>query len=192
MKTSLATIISVLTLSLGASQHAAAADTYNIDPVHSRVSFRVQHFGASYFHAQFFDTSGSFSVDPKNIGKSAVEVTTKIASLDTHDDKRNGHLQSPDFFNAKAFPVMTFKGKRFKKLGSNKVQVTGDLMLHGVTKSVTLTLEHVGEGKDPWGGYRSGYEGSFTLKRSDYGMKFMLGGIGDEVNVTLSIEGVRK
>ncbi len=188
----LSTLILAVGLSLGSARSAFAGERYTIDPVHSRVTFRIKHFGASYFYGQFFDVSGSFVVDEKAPQKSSVDVVVKVDSLDTHDAKRDGHLKSPDFFNAKAFPVITFKGKKVTKVDGDKVRVSGDLMLHGVTRPVTVTLTHVGAGKDPWGGYRSGYEGTFTIKRSDFGMKYMLEGIGDEVTLTVSIEGIRK
>ena len=175
-----------------AAQDAPAAEKYKIDPVHSSIMFRVQHFGVSFFYGRFNEVTGAFLVDDKSITDSSVEATIKVGSLDTHNDKRDSDLKGPDFFNAKTFPVITFKGKSFKKMEGDKVEVSGDLTLHGVSKSVTLVLAHVGSGKDPWGGYRSGYEGSLVLKRSDYGMKYMLEGIGDEVTMYFGIEGVRE
>ena len=175
-----------------AAQDALAAEKYKIDPVHSSVVFRIQHFGVSYFYGHFNEMTGSFAVDEENIANSSVEATIKVGSLDTHNDKRDSDLKGPDFFNAKTFPVITFKGTSFKKMDGDKIEVSGDLTLHGVKKSVTLVLTHVGSGKDPWGGYRSGYEGSITLMRSDYGMKFMLEGVGDEVTMYIGIEGIRE
>lgn len=171
---------------------ARAAENYKIDPVHSSVVFRIQHFGVSYFYGRFNELTGKFAVDDKNNAGNSVEATIKVASLDTHSEKRDADLKGPDFFNAKTFPVITFKGKSFKRLDGGNVEVSGDFTLRGVTKTVTLTLMHVGSGKDPWGGYRSGYEGTLTLKRSDYGMTYMLQGIGDEVTIFLGIEGVRE
>jgi len=168
-----------------------SSETYTIDPVHSSVIFRVNHLGVSYFYGRFNEVSGSFTVaDP--IEKSSVEVTIKASSVDTHDKKRDGHLTSPDFLDAKTFPVIKFTGKKFRKRSDGKIEVEGDLFLHGVTRPLSLVLTPVGEGKDPWGGYRKGFEGRVTLKRSDFGMKFMIPGVGDEVTLILGIEGVRK
>jgi len=171
---------------------AVAADRYQVDPVHTFVLFRVQHLGVSYAYGRFTEAAGTFTVDEANLAKSAVELTIRTDSIDTHDAKRDAHLQSPDFLNAKAFPVIRFVGKRFAREADGRLRITGDLTLHGATREVTLAMAHVGEGKDPWGGYRSGYEGRMTLKRTDYGMGFMVGPVGEEVELILSVEGVRQ
>lgn len=192
-KTTNFTILSIIfAICLSASAIVSAAESYKIDTVHSFVIFRIKHLGVSYSYGRFNDLSGTFIMDEKEISKSTVDVTIKVDSIDTHHAKRDGHLKGPDFFNAKAFPVINFKGKKFKKVGSEKVQVTGDLLLHGVKKSITVEMTHIGSGKDPWGGYRSGFEGVFKIKRSDFGMNYMPEGIGDEVTITLGIEGIRQ
>ncbi len=170
---------------------ALAADNYAIDTSHTKANFRVKHFGVSWFHGQFHDVSGSVTWDAKNPAASTVEFAIKADSLFTADKKRDDHLKSPDFFNTKQFPTINFKSTAVKQAGG-KWQVTGDLTLHGVTKPITADFEFVGEGKDPWGGYRAGWEGKITFKRSDFGMNFMQGGIGDEINIVVSIEGTKK
>lgn len=177
---------------LGLSVLADAGETYEVDPVHSMAVFRVKHLGVSYTYGRFKDISGTFVVDEQDPTKSSAEITIKTDSVTTDDEKRDQHLRSPDFFDAKQYPVMSFKSKSVKKVKDNAYEVTGDFTLHGVTKSLSVTLEHVGVGKDPWGGQRSGFEGVFTLKRSDFGMSYMLEGIGDEVRVILGVEGIRK
>lgn len=174
------------------AQRTPAAETYAVDPVHSSVIFRINHLGISYFYGRFNDIAGTFVIDDEDIGAGSADITIKVESLDTHDVKRNGHILGPDFFNAKSFPVITFKSSAIKNIDEKRVEVTGDLTLHGVKKPVKVEMMRIGSGKDPWGGFRSGYEGTLVIKRSDFGMKFMLEGIGDEVTIILSIEGVRK
>ncbi len=180
-----------LWLALAMPATALAADTYEIDPVHTRTVFKVSHLGISEFYGMFAETTGTWSIDEANPSKSTVSLTIKAASVNTFNDKRDEHLRSPDFFNAKQFPVITFKGKKFERDGDNW-KVTGDLTLHGVTREITVPFRKIGEGKDPWGGYRSGYTAEFTIKRSDYGMDFMIGGVGDEVSLIVAVEGIRK
>lgn len=169
-----------------------AADTYSVDAAHSFFHFKVTHFGAGYTWGRFNDSSGTFSIDLADPTKSKVEITLKTASVDTANAKRDEHLKSPDFFDANTYPTLTFVGKSFKKVSDTRVEVTGDLTLHGKTKSVTMTLDKVGEGPDAWGGYRQGWDGSITIKRSDFGMTFMADGIGDSVTLFISVEGTRK
>ncbi len=170
----------------------ATAETYKVDAVHSSFIFRAKHFGAGYFYGRFNDATGSIVVDDANPAKSSVEVEVKVDTVDTHDPKRDQHLKSPDFFNAKQFPVITFKSKQVKKSGKDTYEVTGDFTLHGVTRPVTAKVTRTGAGKDPFGKYRIGFETTFTIKRSDFGMKFMIGPVGDEIRMIVSIEGVRQ
>lgn len=168
-----------------------AADTYDIDPVHSTVLFSAVHFNASRFYGRFDNTTGTVMLDDANPAASKVGLVVKVSSISTWDAKRDEHLKSPDFFNAAQFPTITFTSKKVTKTGSNW-SVTGDLVLHGVTKEITVPFTKVGEGDDPWGGHRAGWEATFSLKRSDYGMSFMNPGISDEVKLIISVEGVKK
>jgi len=171
---------------------AVSADRFEVDKVHSAVIYRINHLGTSYSYGRFNDISGTFTFNEQDAGKSEILIEVKTGSVDSGDKKRDDHLKSPDFFNVKQFPVMSFASKTVKKAETNIYDVTGDLTLHGVTKSITTKVEHVGTGKDPWGGTRSGFETVFTVKRSDFGINFMPDGLGDEVRVTVSIEGVKK
>jgi polyisoprenoid-binding protein YceI len=167
------------------------AETYTIDPVHSTVIFRINHAGVSNFYGRFNDVEGSFTVAEGGTG--SVSVTIPVASVDTNNEKRNGHLKSPDFFSAEQFPQITFKSDALKHVGGSKYEAKGTLMLHGVSKEVTLEVERIGT-KDTGKmmGYRTGFEGTVTIKRSDFGMKNMLDMIGDEVKLILDVEGQRK
>jgi polyisoprenoid-binding protein YceI len=170
---------------------AFAGDSYTIDHDHSIAIFRITHVNTSASWGRFDDVSGKF-VEDADPSKSTVEVTVKTDSVDTNQKKRDEHLKSPDFLNAKQFPAMTFKSKSVKKVDDKTFEVSGDFTLHGVTKPLTVKLARIGSGKSPFGDFRAGYETTFTIKRSDFDMKNMLDAVGDEVQVTLSVEGVRE
>jgi polyisoprenoid-binding protein YceI len=184
-------VLSLLALSLLPISALQAADTFEIDPVHSSVLFKVRHLNVADFYGRFNEIKGTVSFDKDSPEKSSVTAEVPIESVDTHNDKRNQHLKSPDFFNAKQFPNISFKSTKVEKAGDD-FKVTGDFTLHGVTKSITVEFEKVGEGKGMQGEIRAGGKTEFKIKRSDYGMNFMLNGIGDEVEITISLEGVKK
>ena len=186
------TLMAVVACCLSAIPALAGPDKFDIDPVHSMVFFKVEHLGVSNNYGRFNDISGSYTFDEAKPAASSFDVTIKAESVDTHSDKRDQHLRSPDFFNAKQFPVITFKSKCIKKSGDKRYAATGTLQMHGVEKEITVDIEHIGSGDDPWGNFRSGFETVFTVKRSEFGMKYMLGGIGDEVTVHVNIEGIAK
>jgi polyisoprenoid-binding protein YceI len=166
------------------------AETYKVDPVHSSAVFRIQHANIGYVWGRFNDPAGTFTLDLADPPKSSFNIELQVANVDTHNDKRDGHLKSPDFFNAKQFPTLTFKSTKIE--GSGDVyKVTGDLTLHGVTKPITVEFKKGPDGKGQKGEVRGGGETRFTIKRSDYGMTFMTGPLGDDVNIILSLEGVK-
>jgi polyisoprenoid-binding protein YceI len=182
-------ILAVILGLLGISAHAA--DTFKIDPVHSSVIFSAMHLGVANFYGRFNDVSGTVVFDKADPSKSSVDLTIPVESVDTHNEKRDQHLKSPDFFNAKQFPVITFKSKTVESSGDT-YKVTGDFTLHGVTKPVTLEIKKGGEGQGAQGEIRGGGEARFTIKRSDFGMAFMQGPVGDEINIIVSLEGVKQ
>lgn len=169
---------------------AYAGENYRIDKVHTNVIFAIEHLKVSKFYGRFNDVSGSFTVDEGNPEATTFELTIKADSVDTHSSKRDSHIKSPDFLNAKQFPVITFKGKAVGRQGDTWT-LKGELMFHGVTKSVTVEFQRVGSGKDPWGNYRTGGTARFTIKRSEFGMDFMQGALGDEIEILVNIEGIR-
>ena len=178
--------------SLLAGSTAFAADTYNIDTGHSTAIFRIKHFGASWQYGRFNDITGTMVFDDADATKSSFDITVKTDSVDTNLDKRDEHLKGPDFFDAAKYPTMTFKSTKVAKGTGNTYKVTGNLTLHGVTKEVTVDVERPGTGQDPWGGTRTGAEAVLTIKRSDYGISFMPDGLGDEVRLIISLEGIKK
>jgi polyisoprenoid-binding protein YceI len=186
------TIFMVLGLLAVFSHPAAATETYQVDPVHSAAVFRIKHLGIAYLYGRFNDLAGTLKIDDKTPANSVVEIYANTKNIDTFNSERDNHLRSPDFFDAKKFDIISFKSKSFTKVSKDMYEVTGDLALHGVTRPLTVKVQRTGSGKDPWGGFRIGFETTFTIRRSDFGMNFMMEGVGDEVRIILSIEGIRQ
>ncbi len=174
------------------SQLAGAADTYNLDTAHSMIIFRAKHMGVSYNYGRFNEFSGKITVDENDASKNTVELEVKAASVDTGNEKRDQHLRSPDFLDAKQFPVLTFKSTDVKKVDEETLEIIGDLELHGVKKSVTITVEITGKAEGRQGESLIGFESTFTIKRSEFGMNYGMGAVSDEIRVTVSVEAVRK
>ena len=172
------------------SASAIRADEYKVDPVHTSVIFRIQHLGVSYLYGRFNDKSGTVTIDESDPTKDAFDVSVKADSIDTGNSMRDKDLKSGDFFSAQEFPEIKFKSTSVKSAGDNKLDVAGDITMHGATKPITVTLTRTGT-KETRMGHRTGLEGTFTVKRSDFGMTKMLDAVGDEVTLTVSIEAVK-
>jgi polyisoprenoid-binding protein YceI len=179
------------TASVSAAALTLTADQYEIDSGHSSVIFRVNHIGASYCYGRFNDISGTLSTS-RDGEISAILVEIKTESLDTNHAERDAHLKGEDFFNVAKHPTIKFVGKKFEKAGDKKYKITGDMTLLGVTKSITADVEYVGTVDHPRAGIRSGVDGTFTFKRSDFGMSAMVPSLGDEVRIYVGLEGVKK
>ncbi len=171
---------------------ATSADEYQVDGKHSTVIFRVKHLGVSYFYGRFNDIKGSITFDEANPKSLVLNVEIQTDSIDTNDKRRDEHLKGPDFFHAKQYKTMTFKSTKVKKGKDDALRVTGDLTLRGVTKSITVNLGLVGSGTDSRGRQRVGFKTSFTFKRTDYGMDYMVDGLSDKVRIIVSLEGLRQ
>jgi polyisoprenoid-binding protein YceI len=182
------TIICAL-ISLWFVPGAAFAADYVIDKEgqHAFVTFKASHLGFSYIIGHFEKFEGGFSQDSDKPENSKVSVTIDAKSLNTNHAERDKHLRGPDFFDAGKYPAITFESAGFAG-DASAGKLTGNLSIHGVTKSVVLEVEHIGEGKDPWGGYRSGFQGNVTLNAADYGMPGWVG----QIEVELIIEGIRQ
>jgi len=178
-------IFGMAILAIGAT--SLHADAYKVDPVHSFALFRVHHFNAGNVWGRFNDPAGEFTLDQVDPSKNTFNVELKLAKLDTANTKRDSDLQGPDWFNARQFPTITFKSTSVKKGQGNMLDVTGDLTIHGVTKSVVVAVEVTGVA-----GQRAGVEGTVTVKRSDFGMKAMPSGVGDEVKLIVALEGTKR
>lgn len=171
----------------------AAPEDYKIDPVHSSATFKIEHMKVSNVHGRFNDIGGTFTYDKEKPEQSKLEVVIDMASIDTANKMRDDHVRSADYLNVEKYPKMTYKSTSIKPLKDDEFEVTGDLTLHGETKPLTLKLKKIGEATDPKGVHRAGGESTFTIKRSDFGMKDkMLGMLGDDVVVTVAVEGIRE
>ena len=195
MKRIIASISTILALALPV---IAAASTWNIDPDHSNIGFKVRHLMVSNVKGNFDKYSGTVDINDKDITKSKVEVTIDTNSINTNVQKRDEHLRSADFFDVAKFPTMTFVSKKVAKAGNDKLKVTGNLTLHGVTKEVVLDVEGPSkESKDPMGMIRSGATASTKINRKDFGLAWNkaleTGGVavGEEVTITLEIEMIK-
>lgn len=172
----------------------AQAAEYKVDPSHTSILFKVSHLGFSNTYGMFPNAEGMIKFDEVKPENSSLEVSVKVADVNTHDKKRDDHLRGPDFFNAKQFPKITVKSKSFKKISDKKYEVVADFNMHGETKTMTFVFDLLKTGKDPWGNSRIGAETKFTVKRSDFKMTYMNkpGELGDDVEMVVSMEGVKK
>lgn len=183
------------TLWLGAAS-TLRADEFAIDNSHTGVVFRISHMGLSHTYGRFNKIGGGYTLEAGKPEASTFNIAIDAGSIDTNDAKRDEHLRGPDFLNAGEFQTITFKSTKVvpKKVeGGIVLEVTGDLTMHGETRPVTLVLKKLGEGPGPTGNdFRTGFDTQTTLKRSEFGMTKMVGPIGDDVEIMISFEGVRK
>jgi polyisoprenoid-binding protein YceI len=167
----------------------ARAENLKVDAAHSFLVFQIKHIDVSYVWGRVNAPTGTVNIDDANLGGSSIVVNAKAENVDTGIKQRDDHLKNPDFFDAKQYPQISFKSTSIKKAGDNSYEVVGDMSMHGQTKSVTVTVNKIGAGdKGGQFGYRAGYETSFTIKRSDFGMSNMVGPVGDEVKIYVNLE----
>jgi polyisoprenoid-binding protein YceI len=168
-----------------------AAGGYGIDSTHSTVLFRIKHLNTSWSFGRFDNVSGTFSLLPDNLDHSVLNVSIDVGSLDTNEKKRDAFLKTDAFFDAEQYPDATFVSRAIRKSGDTKYTAEGSLSMHGVKKPLTLELEETGTIDTDKTGFRAGFYGQFTIKRSDFGMTNMMDVLGDEVQITVSIEAVQ-
>ncbi|WP_440055896.1 YceI family protein [Pseudoalteromonas sp. T1lg65] len=186
----LATGISALAL---ATFDVSAAE-YQIDTkgAHAFVNFKIKHLGYSWLHGRFNQFEGQFNYDSKKPNDSSIKVTIDTASIDSNHAERDKHLRGDDFLNVKKHPTATFESKAITFSDETNAKVQGTFTLNGVTKNIEFDIKKVGEGNDPWGGYRVGFEGETQLKLTDYNIDYNLGPASTHVTIGLHIEGIRK
>jgi polyisoprenoid-binding protein YceI len=169
----------------------AQAENYKVDGGHAYAHFSVTHLGITPNWGRFDKVGGAISWDEADPTKGSFSIEIDATSISTQVKKRDDHLKGPDFFNVKQHPKLTFKSKKIEKAGQNKYKVTGDMTITGTTKEITVEVMMTGSGKDPWGNFRRGWTSTFTVDRNDYGIKFMPGGLGNDVTIMLAFEGIK-
>lgn len=171
---------------------ATATGAYDIDPSHSNLGFVARHAMVTKVRGNFSDISGSLTLDVANPAASSAEVTVQVASIDTRNAQRDEHLRTNDFFDAAQFPQLTFKSTAVIQTGATSFDVTGDLTIRGVTKPVTVSWDYTGSATDPFGNERVGFEGSATINRADFGLKYnaplAAGGVLISEKIVLELE----
>jgi len=175
-----------------------ATTSWNIDPAHTLAEFKVKHMMIANVKGQFSKLSGVLTLDGSDLANSRVEATIDAASIHTHDEQRDGHLKSPDFFDVEKFPTLQFKSTKIGNVGQGELWVEGDLTIHGVTRKVRFAVEGpTSPTKDPWGNTRIAIAATTKINRKDFGLTWNAaletGGIlvGDEVTITLDVEFVK-
>jgi len=184
---SIRTLIVLAGLSIAATLNAQ--DVYKVDAVHSQIGFKIRHLVAKS-SGRFTKFEGAITVDAKDIAKSKVEVTINAASINTDNEARDKHLRGADFFEVDKFPTITFKSTAVKEVEKGKLQVTGDLTMHGVTKSISFPITNAGTraGMKPGSVVAGFIDGALKINRNDFGIKTYPGVLGDDVEISLDIE----
>jgi polyisoprenoid-binding protein YceI len=184
-------LMAAVLCSVALAQAARAADDFGVDPMHAAAGFTISHLGLSWTQGRFDGLSGAFSIDGADPSQSSFALTINATTVNTNNAQRDEHLRSPDFFNVKQFPAITFKSTAVKG-AKDGYEVTGDLTMHGVTRSITLPLTGGKQAEFPKGVQRTGFSTQLRLKRSEFGMDHFAEAVGDDVYVNVSFEGTKK
>jgi len=170
----------------------AADYVIDTDKAHAFIQFRIKHLGYSWLLGRFNDFSGHFSYDEQRPAEASVEVRIRTASIDSNHAERDKHLRGEDFLDVEKFPEAVFVSSSYRENDDKSALLSGELTLHGVTRPIDIEVQPVGHGPDPWGGYRMGFSGTTRLKLADFGIDYDLGPASREVDLFLSIEGIRQ
>ncbi|MGB0894409.1 MAG: YceI family protein [Parashewanella sp.] len=191
MKAKLA-LTAVAAALLGLSSTASAAD-YQVDVkgAHAFVNFKIKHLGYSWLYGRFNKFDGKFTWDKAKPNDAQISIEIDTSSIDSNHAERDKHLRDKDFLNVAKYPKSSFKSSKIEFSDATHGKVTGEFTFHGVTKTISFPIEKLGEGNDPWGGYRVGFVGNTTIKMADYGMNYDLGPASTHVELELAIEGIR-
>jgi polyisoprenoid-binding protein YceI len=168
--------------------------SWKIDPAHSEINFTVRHLMISNVRGRFEKFSGDINFDIDNPAASTLDVSIDAASINTKEPQRDGHLRSPDFFDAEKFPSLTYKGTRFEVLDPSHGKIYGDLAIRGVAHQVVLDVEYSGMAKSPWGNTSAGFSATTKINRKDWGLNWNQalesGGVlvGDEIKIAIEVE----
>lgn len=183
---------------MSANAPGPTTTTWNIDPVHTTVEFKVRHMMITNVKGQFTGVTGVLTLDEQDVTESHVKASIDAASINTREADRDNHLKSADFLDVEKFPTLTFSSSRVIRKGDGELEVDGDLTIHGVTRKVVFAVEGpTAPGKDPWGNIRIGWTATTKIKRGDFGLTWNAaletGGIlvGDDVTITFDVEAVK-
>ena len=171
---------------------------WEIDPSHSDATFSVKHMMFSTVRGHFNVLSGKLDIDEEQPENSWVEAQVDVTSVDTRSEQRDGHLRSPDFFDAEKYPTLTFKSTKVERVSGNQYRVLGDLTMHGVTKPVVFNAEYHGQGKNPWGMQVAGLSAKTKINRKEWGLNWNApletGGVlvSEDVNIEIDLEAINK
>jgi len=170
------------------------ADDYAIDKkgAHASIQFKISHLGYSWMWGRFNDFDGSFSYDEKDKGASKISVTVNTKSVDSNHAERDKHLRSDDFLDVEKYPEAKFVSTSYNEASDGKATLKGNLTLHGVTKEIEVNVAQVGGGKDPWGGFRRGFEGTTRIALKDFGITKNLGPASAELDLIFNFEGIKQ
>ncbi|WP_113908119.1 YceI family protein [Aliidiomarina celeris] len=172
---------------------AQAADyVIDTDGAHASINFTISHLGYSYVVGRFNEFTGTFSYDANNPSSNKIEVTVDTASIDSNHTDRDNHVRSSDYLDVNKFPEASFVSTRYQDNGDGTGVMYGNLTLFGSTNEIAINVTVVGEGEDPWGGYRAGFAGTAELNLPDFGMNFNLGPAAETVYMDLHVEGIRQ
>ena len=193
MTTTLATTFLASSLLAIIAPNTALAADYKVDVkgAHAFVQFKIKHLGYSWLLGRFNTFDGDFSYDDKSPNSANINIEIDTKSIDSNHAERDKHLKGKDFLNVSQFPKATFVSNNVKFSDNENAIVTGEFTLKGVTKTISFPVVKIGEGQDPWGGYRAGFAGTTSLKLADYGITYNLGPASTHVEMSLNIEGVR-
>ncbi|MCK5895273.1 MAG: YceI family protein [Cocleimonas sp.] len=188
------TILSVSLVSALLVSGSVLAEDYVIDKkgMHASIQFKIAHLGYSWLLGRFNDFDGHFSYDEKKPSEAKIEVSINTKSIDSNHAERDKHLRGSDFLDVKKFPKAKFVSTGYKEGTDGNAKLMGKFTLHGVTKDIVIDVTKIGAGKDPWGGYRRGFEGKTRIALKDYGITKNLGPASASLDLLLNIEGVRK
>lgn len=184
-------LIGALTLtSIGSVQ---AAD-YVVDTqgAHASINFKVSHLGYSWLHGRFDKFNGKFSYDSSDLAAAKINIDIDTSSVNSNHAERDKHIRSADFLNVDKSAKASFVSTKVVPKADGKFDLIGTFTLNGVSKEITIDAQKTGEGKDPWGGYRAGFEGTTAIKMADFGISYNLGPASETVYLNFVIEGVRQ
>lgn len=184
----------LITFTLLLTTGLVTADKFTIDTkgAHAFVQFKISHLGYSWLYGRFDEFSGEFEYDESMPEKANIQMTVQTASVNSNHTARDKHLRSEDFLNVQAHPTASFKSTSFTQGENGHGTMTGDLTLNGITNEQTMQVEFTGAGKDPWGGFRRGYEATTEIILSDYKIKKSLGPASEKLLLTVTVEGIKK